>query len=59
MVEAALARGVILRPLQDVVSFCPPLIVTEVEIDLLFDTVAAALDEVGAALAAETRSAVA
>jgi 4-aminobutyrate--pyruvate transaminase len=59
VVEAALAGGVILRPLEDVVSFCPPLIVTAAEIDLLFDTVTAALDRVAAGLTAEIRDAVA
>jgi len=43
LVELALEHGVILRPLGDVVSFCPPLIVGAAEIDQLFDAVAAAL----------------
>jgi len=42
----ALGQGVILRPLDDIISLCPPLIVTEAEIDLLFDTLGAALDQV-------------
>jgi 4-aminobutyrate--pyruvate transaminase len=46
VVEHALEQGVILRPLHDVVSFCPPLIVGEAEIDLLFDAVEVALDRV-------------
>ena len=43
--QRALERGVILRPLGDVISFCPPLIVDRAEIDLLFDAVAAALED--------------
>jgi 4-aminobutyrate--pyruvate transaminase len=51
VVAHALEQGVILRPLHDVVSFCPPLIVTEAEIDRLFDVVGVALDRVAHDLA--------
>ena len=46
VVERALEHGVILRPLGDVVSFCPPLIIDAAEIDFLFDAVTRALDRV-------------
>ncbi len=40
------ARGLILRPLPgDVVGICPPLIITEQEIDKLFDRLGQALDD--------------
>ncbi len=40
------ARGLLLRPLPgDVVGICPPLIITESEIDELFDRLAGALDD--------------
>ncbi|MDX1541972.1 MAG: aminotransferase, partial [Geminicoccaceae bacterium] len=48
LVDLVLERGVILRPLGDVISFCPPLIVGEAEIDHLFDSVASALDKLAA-----------
>jgi 4-aminobutyrate--pyruvate transaminase len=41
-----LPRGLILRGLPgDVIGICPPLIITEKEIDLLFDRLASGLDE--------------
>jgi 4-aminobutyrate---pyruvate transaminase len=41
-----LPHGLILRPLPgDVVGICPPLIITEAEIDLLFDRLGQALDD--------------
>ena len=46
MVEHALEYGVILRPLGDVISFCPPLIIDRAETDFLFDAVTRALDRV-------------
>jgi 4-aminobutyrate--pyruvate transaminase len=46
VVEHALDYGVILRPLGDVISFCPPLIIKRSEIDFLFDAVTRALDRV-------------
>ncbi len=51
VVEQAQAQGVLLRPLVDTVSFCPPLIVNEGEIELMFDAVRVALDRVAAELA--------
>jgi 4-aminobutyrate--pyruvate transaminase len=44
VVEHALDYGVILRPLGDVISFCPPLIIKRSEIDFLFDAVTRALE---------------
>jgi 4-aminobutyrate--pyruvate transaminase len=52
LVERALEQGVILRPLNDVISFCPPLIIDAAELEFLFDVVARALDQVAAELAA-------
>jgi 4-aminobutyrate--pyruvate transaminase len=43
--EKCLEHGVILRALGDTVAFCPPLIITDAEIDLMFDRVEAALEE--------------
>ncbi|TSD85569.1 aminotransferase class III-fold pyridoxal phosphate-dependent enzyme [Mycobacterium sp. KBS0706] len=43
--DRALEHGIILRNLGDAIAFCPPLIITEDEIDLLFDGFARALDE--------------
>ncbi len=43
---AAVSRGVLLRPLGDVVVLMPPLTTTADEIDRIVDTLAAALDEV-------------
>jgi 4-aminobutyrate--pyruvate transaminase len=39
------AHGLIIRSLMDSVAFCPPLIITESEIDEMFDRFARALDE--------------
>jgi adenosylmethionine-8-amino-7-oxononanoate aminotransferase len=39
-----------LRPLGDVISFCPPLIIDPAETDFLFDAVTRALDRVWAEL---------
>ena len=44
---AAVARGVLLRPLGDVVVIMPPLTVTADEIERLVEVLAEALDEVG------------
>ena len=38
-------HGLILRSLVDSVAFCPPLIITEAQIDDMFDRFAKALDE--------------
>ena len=43
---AALERGLIVRALRDAVAVCPPLIITPVQIDELFDKLTAALDAV-------------
>jgi len=44
--QNCLPHGLILRPLPgDVVGICPPLIITEAEIDQLFDRLAQALDD--------------
>ncbi len=59
VVERALDQGVILRPLVDTISFCPPLIIRPAEVDFMFDVVARALDQVGAELAGQARAAVA
>jgi 4-aminobutyrate---pyruvate transaminase len=59
VVEHALEYGVILRPLGDVISFCPPLIIRPAEIDFLFDAVTRALDRVLAELGSASRRKVA
>jgi adenosylmethionine-8-amino-7-oxononanoate aminotransferase len=46
---AAVARGVLLRPLGDVVVLMPMLTTTSAEVDTIVDVLAEALDEVGAA----------
>ena len=51
VVQRALEQGVILRPLNDVISFCPPLIISAAELEFLFDVVGRALDQVAAELA--------
>jgi 4-aminobutyrate--pyruvate transaminase len=44
--ECALGRGLIVRPLpNDIIGICPPLIITESEIDQLFDRMGEALDD--------------
>jgi adenosylmethionine-8-amino-7-oxononanoate aminotransferase len=43
-------RGVLLRPLGDVVVLMPPLSITEAELDLLCDVVAGCIESVTAAL---------
>jgi 4-aminobutyrate---pyruvate transaminase len=59
VVARALDQGVILRPLGDTVSFCPPLIIDAAETDFLFDVVSRALDQVADELSAAARAAVA
>ena len=46
----AQANGVITRGMADTLGFCPPLIITEREIDALFDAVKKSLDEAHAGL---------
>ncbi|MGP2490195.1 aminotransferase [Mesorhizobium sp. PUT5] len=54
VVKAALDKGLILRELpNDVVAICPPLIITEEQIDLLFDRLEGALANVESALLAK------
>jgi len=43
--ERAQANGVIVRNMIDVIGLCPPLIISEAEIDEMFDRVTKALDE--------------
>ena len=43
-VAACEAEGLVLRPLGDTLGLCPPLIITEAEIDELFDRLTRALD---------------
>jgi 4-aminobutyrate---pyruvate transaminase len=38
-------RGLIIRAIGDTIAFCPPLIITEPQIDEMFDRFAKALDE--------------
>lgn len=46
IVAKAQAHGLLVRPLPgDVIGICPPLIITEPEIDLLFDRLQAGLDD--------------
>jgi 4-aminobutyrate--pyruvate transaminase len=59
VVQRALDQGVILRPLNDVISLCPPLIISAAEIDFLFDVIAQALDQIAGELAGEAQAAVA
>jgi 4-aminobutyrate--pyruvate transaminase len=59
VVEHALDYGVILRPLGDVISFCPPLIVKTAEIDFLFDAVTRALERTTAEVGGDHRRQVA
>ena len=48
VVAACLERGVILRAIRDIVAVCPPLIITEAQITVLFDALEEALDQVAA-----------
>jgi 4-aminobutyrate--pyruvate transaminase len=57
--EWALEYGLILRPLGDVISFCPPLIIDRAEIDFLFDAATRALDRVASELKDERKRMVA
>lgn len=45
LAERAQENGVIVRNMIDVIGFCPPLIISEAEIDEMFDRVTKALDE--------------
>lgn len=51
VVRAALDRGLIARALPgDAVALCPPMIISDAEIDQIFDRLEGALDDVRAAL---------
>ena len=43
--ERAQDHGLIIRNLGEIMAFCPPLIISEAEVDMMFDRFAAALDE--------------
>jgi 4-aminobutyrate--pyruvate transaminase len=43
--KRAEAHGVIVRPLGDSLAFCPPLVITEPDIDAVFDRFTLALDD--------------
>jgi 4-aminobutyrate--pyruvate transaminase len=45
LIKRAHHHGVILRALGDSIAFCPPLIITEAEIDLMFERFELALDD--------------
>ena len=53
IVQAACARGLITRPIGDAVIVAPPFIITEQQIDDLFASLSAVLDEIGAAVRRE------
>jgi 4-aminobutyrate--pyruvate transaminase len=42
--NALMKHGVILRPIGDTLAFCPPMVITEAELDELFGPLGAALD---------------
>lgn len=43
--ERAIEQGLFIRPLQDTIAFCPPLIINRQQIDVMIDRFAAALDQ--------------
>ena len=45
LIKRAHHHGLILRALGDTIAFCPPLIINEAEIDLMFERFALALDD--------------
>ena len=45
LVGFAQAEGLIVRPIGDVISICPPLVIKPAEIDELFDKLTKALDK--------------
>lgn len=53
------SRGVIGRAIGDAIAFCPPLIISEAQLDTVFDTLASALDAVQKQLGDHAVSAVA
>ena len=48
--EHALKHGLIVRPLADTIGLCPPLIITEAEIDEMFRRLSASLEDTAAGL---------
>lgn len=48
--EAAAARGLLVRAIGDTIAICPPLIISEEEIDLLIERLAGAVDDVASEL---------
>jgi len=52
--ELAQEEGLIVRAIGDVLAICPPLIISDDEIDQLFDRVGAALDRTAAELRRRT-----
>lgn len=56
VVESALAHGLIVRSLGDIIAVCPPLIIEEADITELFARLMRALDDVAASLAADKLS---
>jgi 4-aminobutyrate--pyruvate transaminase len=50
LIKRAHHHGLILRALGDSIAFCPPLIITEPEIDLMFEKFTLALDDTFAML---------
>ena len=45
LAQAVLANGLVSRPLRDAMALCPPLIITEPQIDELFDKLTRSLDQ--------------
>jgi len=45
LIKRAHHHGLILRALGDTIAFCPPLIISEAEIDLMFERFSLALDD--------------
>ena len=45
LAKRAQNHGLIVRPIGDTIAFCPPLIISESEINLMFDVFKLALDE--------------
>jgi 4-aminobutyrate---pyruvate transaminase len=43
--QAVLANGLVSRPLRDAMALCPPLIITDAQIDELFDKLLRSLDQ--------------
>ena len=48
LAKCAQQHGLIIRPLGDTIAFCPPLIIKEDEIDLMFERFSRALDDTAA-----------